>query len=106
MADFFRHVLGLTPVRSEGDMWVFSLPDGSKVEVFGPRSGHDHFPAHPVAEFLVDNVAEATEELERAGVEIVFGPVFFGEDDIAWVLFRAPDGNIYGLTQGRDLEPE
>jgi hypothetical protein len=92
-------------VRGEGDIWVFSLPDGSKVEVFGPESGHDHFPTCPVAEFLVEDVAAATEELKRSGTEIVFGPVHFEEDDVAWVLFRAPDGNVYGLTQGRDLQP-
>jgi hypothetical protein len=38
-------------------------------------------------------------------VPIVWGPVYWeGEDDVAWVHFRAPDGNIYGITQGRDLE--
>lgn len=25
-------------------------------------------------------------------------------DDVAWVHFLAPDGNVYGITQGRDLE--
>ncbi|MGH2554575.1 MAG: VOC family protein [Actinomycetota bacterium] len=90
MASFFEQVLGLTRERSEGDIWVFSLPDGSKVEVFGPSSGHDHFPSCPVAEFLVENVAAATEELKRAGVEIIFGPVFFEEDDVAWVLLPRP----------------
>jgi catechol 2,3-dioxygenase-like lactoylglutathione lyase family enzyme len=105
MAEFFQRVLGLSQMSSDGDMWVFNLPDGCKIEVFGPGSGHEHFPACPVAEFLVDDVAAATEELKGAGVEIVFGPVHFEENDIAWVLFRAPDENVYGLTQGRDLEP-
>jgi len=35
----------------------------------------------------------------------VFGPIRGeGDDDEAWVHFRAPDGNIYEITQGRDLE--
>jgi hypothetical protein len=57
-------------------------------------------------EFLINDVAAATQELRAAGVPVVSGPVYWeGEDDVAWVHFRAPDGNIYGLTQGRDLEP-
>ena len=58
-----------------------------------------------MVEFFTDDVAAATEELRTAGVPIISGPVFWhGEDDVAWVHFRAPDGNIYGITQGRDLE--
>jgi hypothetical protein len=74
------------------------------VEVFGP-SENKHFTTGPVVEFFTDDVAAATEELRAAGVPIISGPVFWeGEDDVAWVHFRAPDGNIYGITQGRDLE--
>jgi hypothetical protein len=42
----------------------------------------------------------------RAFGPAVCGPKRDGEEDVAWVHFRAPDGNIYGITQGRDLEPE
>jgi predicted enzyme related to lactoylglutathione lyase len=104
-ADFFGGVLGLRFSHSGDGVWVFQLPDGSKVEVFGP-SENQHFITGPVVEFLTDDVTAATEELRKAGVPIVSGPVYFeGEDDVAWVHFRAPDGNIYGITQGRDLEP-
>lgn len=27
------------------------------------------------------------------------------DDDAAWAHFRAPDGNVYELTQGQDLSP-
>jgi hypothetical protein len=74
---------------------------GRGVWPFAERALHDG----PVAEFLTDDVAGAAEELREVGVPIVFGPVFWeGEDGVAWVHFRAPDGNIYGITQGRDLE--
>jgi len=103
MADFFGRVLGLRFSHSDQDMWVFQLPDGSKAEVFGP-SHNEHFTTGPVVEFLTEDVGAATEELRAAGVPIVSGPVYWeGEDDVAWVHFRAPDGNIYGITQGRDL---
>jgi hypothetical protein len=100
----FGRVLGLHFRHCEDELWVFKLPDGSKVEVFGP-SGNEHFTTGPVVEFFTDDVAAATDELRVAGVPIVSGPVFLeGEDDVAWVHFRAPDGNIYGITQGHDLE--
>lgn len=105
MADFFLKVLGLRFSHSGGDVWVLQLPDGSKAEVFGP-SQNTHFTTGPVVEYFTDDVAAATEELRAAGVPIISGPVFWdGEDDVAWVHFRASDGNIYGITQGRDLEP-
>jgi catechol 2,3-dioxygenase-like lactoylglutathione lyase family enzyme len=78
---------------------MLKLPDGGKVEVFGSDSDvNRYFTTGPVAGFLVDNVQDATAELQSAGVEIVFGS---GVDDSgnAWVHFRAPDGNIYEFTQ-------
>jgi len=106
MADFFGRVLGIRlDTRVADDFWVFQLPDGSKVEVFGPRSHNQHFTTGPVPGFLVHNVDAATEELRAAGIPIVSGPTRGeGDDDEAWVHFRGPDGNIYEITQGRDLE--
>jgi catechol 2,3-dioxygenase-like lactoylglutathione lyase family enzyme len=104
MADLLQTVLGLRLVYTDLDMWVFQLPDGSKVEVFGPRSHNEHFTTGPVPGFLVDDLASATEELRAAGVPIVSGPTFWpGEDDVGWVHFLAPDGRLYEITQGRDL---
>ena len=96
---FFRDLLGLPVVWQDGDFWVLKAPDGSKVEVFGPETPvNRHFTTGPVAGFLVDDVAAAAEELRGAGVEIVYES---GVDDFgnAWVHFRAPDGNLYELTQ-------
>jgi catechol 2,3-dioxygenase-like lactoylglutathione lyase family enzyme len=96
---FFRDVLGLRLELDEPDFWMMKLPDGSKVEVFGPGSDvNRHFTTGPVAGFLVDDVQSATEELRSADVEVLFGPVT-GPGGKAWVHFRAPDGNIYEFTQ-------
>jgi catechol 2,3-dioxygenase-like lactoylglutathione lyase family enzyme len=104
MADLFGKVLGIRFSHRSADDWVFQLPDGSKVEVFGPRSDNPHFTTGPVPGFLVDNVEAATEELRAAGIPIVSGPIRWeGEGDVAWVHFRGPDGNIYEITQGLDL---
>jgi catechol 2,3-dioxygenase-like lactoylglutathione lyase family enzyme len=94
MVDFLRDVLGADVDHEESDFAVFKLPDGAKVEIFGPSSHYNpHFTTGPVGGFLVQDVHAATEELRAAGIEIVQEP---GEN--FWAHFRAPDGNIYELT--------
>lgn len=98
-AAFFRDVLGLRLDLEQPGFWMLKLPDGSKVEIFGPDSPvNRHFTTGPVAGFLVDDVAAAADELRTAGAEILLES---GTDDSgnAWVHFRAPDGNIYEVTQ-------
>jgi catechol 2,3-dioxygenase-like lactoylglutathione lyase family enzyme len=95
---FFRDVLGLPVGLQRPGFCMMKLPDGSKVEVFGPATDMNrHFTTGPVAGFLVDDVFAATEELRSAGTEIVLEPEH-DERGNAWAHFRAPDGNIYELT--------
>ncbi len=96
---FFRDVLGLSPALLAPGFWLMVLPDGSKVEVFGPASpANRHFTTGPVAGFLVDDVPAAAAELRAAGVEVLLeSEVDAGGN--AWVHFRAPDGNVYEVTQ-------
>ena len=94
---FFRDVLGVPLVEVGPDFAWSRLSDSSQFEIFGAGdTEHAHFTTGPVPEFLVDDVHEAVAELEAAGVE-VFGPPR-GSGDAQWVHFRAPDGNVYGLT--------
>ena len=96
---FFRDVLGLRLDLDLDGFWMLRLPDGSKVEVFAPDSPFNrHFTTGPVAGFLVDDVFTGAEELRAAGAEILLEPVI-DDSGNAWVHFRAPDGNIYELTQ-------
>jgi len=96
---FFREVLGLRLELEHPGFWMLKLPDGSKVEVFGPDTAvNRHFTTGPVAGFLVDDVNAATAELRSAGVEILLEPGVDGSGN-AWVHLRAPDGNIYEFTQ-------
>ena len=86
MADLFGKVLRIPFSHGEKDFWVFQLPDGSKVEVFGPQSDNRHFTTGPVPGFLVDDVDAATEALRASRIPIVSGPIRReGEDDVAWV---------------------
>lgn len=100
---FFRDVLGLRLEVDQPGFWKMKLPDGSKVEVFGRDSEvNQHFTTGPVTGFLVDDLQGATQELRSAGVEIMTGPVT-DQNGIAWVHFRAPDGNIYELTHDPEV---
>ena len=92
LAYFYEHVLGLRLVHTEPDFWVFELPDGRHVEVFGDGyPGKEHFSTGPVAGFAVRDLPAAVTELERAGIELL------GEPGPTWQHFRGPDGNVYEL---------
>ena len=63
MVDFFERTLALRPMHGGDDMRAFRLPDGSIAEVFGPSQNEHALTTGPVVEFLVEDVAAATEEL-------------------------------------------
>jgi catechol 2,3-dioxygenase-like lactoylglutathione lyase family enzyme len=93
LARFYSAVLGLRLILHEPDFWVFELPDGSHVEVFGPgAAGHDYFTTGPVVGFAVGDLAAAVDELRSAGVELL------GDAGPTWQHFRAPDGYVYELV--------
>jgi len=99
---FFRDLLGVELEPVSADFAWSRMPNTSQLEVFGPTDrDHTGFTTGPVPEFLVDDVSAALEELRAAGVEIVGQPHIEGEGGRAgWLHFRAPDGNVYGLTNG------
>jgi catechol 2,3-dioxygenase-like lactoylglutathione lyase family enzyme len=100
MVTFYRDVLRLSLEHEDGEFAIFRLPDGSKAEVFGPSdTEHTHFSKGPVVGFLVDNVETARKSLEAEGIEFI-GPIHEWEPTgEAWSHFRAPDGNVYEITQ-------
>jgi catechol 2,3-dioxygenase-like lactoylglutathione lyase family enzyme len=94
---FFRDVLGVPLTEVEPDFGWSRMPDSSQFEVFGPSDvEHRYFATGPVPEFLVDDLPAALAELRAAGVEILGEPNVRGRE--GWLHFRAPDGNVYGLT--------
>ena len=100
MVTFYRDVLRLSLDHEDGGFAIFRLPDGSKAEGFGPSdTEHTHFSKGPVVGFLVDNVETARKSLEAEGIEFI-GPIHEWEPTgEAWSHFRAPDGNVYEITQ-------
>lgn len=103
MTAFCRDVLGLREAYDDGRFGIYDTASGDRVEVFGPGAptGPGQFDTnHVVAGFLVDDLAAATNELTRSGVELLGG-----RNDAAhssWQHFRAPDGNVYELKEVRD----
>ena len=100
LMSFYRDVMGLELEHEEQDFAVFKLPDGSKAEVFGPSDDeHRHFDTGPVAGFLVEDIDAARSHLESGGAEFI-GPVHrWPASGDAWSHFRAPDGNVYEISQ-------
>ena len=96
---FYRDGLGLPAEHEEAGFAVFRLPDGTQVEVFGPQDEeHRHFTTGPVAGFRVEDIDSVRPDLERAGAAF-FGPTLGEPGGYRWAHFRAPDGNVYELTE-------
>ncbi|MCU1443612.1 MAG: hypothetical protein JWQ59_1762 [Cryobacterium sp.] len=93
LADFYQHVLGLRLDYTEPGFWVFELPNGTHIEVFGlDYPGKEHFTTGPVIGFTVSDLPGAVTELQAAGVELL------GKPGPTWQHFRGPDGNVYEVN--------
>ena len=97
---FMARAIGRDPWIDRPGFAVFDLPNGDRVEVFGPGGTAPPQEA-PVAGFLVEDVDAARGELETVGIEFI-GPVGRSDDGNAWTHFRAPDGHVYELTSRPD----
>jgi catechol 2,3-dioxygenase-like lactoylglutathione lyase family enzyme len=96
MAEFVEQTLGLTRVEVGGvEADMFELPDGAKFAVAGPRGMGD---TDRSIGFLVESLADAVAELQRAGVE-VDEPA--ENEQQRYAHFRAPDGRLYELVENR-----
>ena len=102
MRDFFGRIAGDPHIDDDG-FAVWDLPNGDRLEVFGPGGDDPPFEDAPVAGFLVDDVAAARAELEQLdGVDFI-GPIHDdGGSGNRWSHFRAPDGHVYEVTNRPD----
>ena len=97
MLHMYRDVMGLPITHEEPGFVVLELPNGDLVEIFGDDSPDNTFFTHPVAGFLVDDIAAARAEMESQGIEFI-GSIEGEEGGYSWTHFRAPDGFVYELT--------
>jgi predicted enzyme related to lactoylglutathione lyase len=95
---FYSEVFGLPKVAEEEGFAAFRLPTGDHIEVFAADvEDHRHFSTGPVVGFEVDDIDAARAEMEALGIELLIPT---GEGTTSrWAHFRAPDGNIYELTE-------
>lgn len=97
MLDFCQNVLGLKPAVVKPGFAALDMPNGDRFEIFGVERPNVKFYTHPVAAFLVDDIAAARVEMEAYGIEFI-DPIHTEEDGSAWTHFRAPDGFVYSLN--------
>ncbi len=97
MLHMYRDVMGLPVTHEEQGFVVMELPNGDLVEIFGDDSPDNMFFTHPVAGFLVDDIAAARAEMESQGIEFI-GSIEGEAGGYSWTHFRAPDGFVYELT--------
>lgn len=105
---FYKELLGLD-VKEEDEMGLrINLPKGGSVFVY-PKENHE--PAtFTIMNFIVDNIDEAVEELERLGITferyegfnqdekgIARGKSADQGPDVAW--FKDPAGNILAVLE-------
>lgn len=102
MKVLFGDVLGLPLAYEDPDLVRFSLVSGETVEVFGPNDQrHTFFTTGPVAGFEVDDVQQASAELDAAGIEVIGGVQWSrAVESYGWLSFRGPDGTIYSIHEG------
>jgi len=100
MTDFCRDLMGLKQTLLQPGFAIFDLPNGDRLEIFGPEESENQFMTHPVAGFLVDDIVAARAEMEAKGIEFI-GPIEGETDDYQWTHFRAPDGFVYELTYSK-----
>jgi catechol 2,3-dioxygenase-like lactoylglutathione lyase family enzyme len=99
MLRLLRDVMGLRVEFEEESTVELSLPNDDRVQLFAPgHRYHDILGTEGTTLLPLFEVADAEAaraELEEAGFELL-GPVE-RDERWAWINFRAPDGNIYGL---------
>ena len=78
--------------------FMFRLPDGSKMEVFGPEPNGPALRHGSGCGILGFQCVRSHRRLRSGGAEILLEPETDSSDN-AWVHVRAPDGNTYELIQ-------
>ena len=100
---FFRDVLRIPAIHEEPGFSMLQLHDAERdfVEVFAPDNSFAAlYSTGPVVGLLVDDIEQAWDELDAAGVDLI-GPIEWlrGLDGYGWFHVRGPDGNVYAIVQ-------
>ena len=94
------NVMGLKPVMEFEGIKVFTTADGTLLELYKkstvPPFGYNGSVAFG---FRVDDIGIASEELRKAGCELLGEINRVPEMNYAYRHFKGPDGLVYGLNE-------
>ncbi len=94
------NVMGLKPVMEFEGIKVFTTADGTLLELYKkstvPPFGYNGSVAFG---FRVDDIEKASEELKKAGCELLGEINRVPEMNYAYRHFKGPDGLVYGLNE-------
>jgi predicted enzyme related to lactoylglutathione lyase len=90
----------LTPMMEMEGVSVFSMPNGTILELYLPQAvppfGYNNAVAFG---FRVDDIEAASREVAQAGCELLGQITRIQELGYAYRHFRGPDGRVYGLNE-------
>jgi len=90
----------LTPMMEMEGVSVFSMPNGTILELYLPQAvppfGYNNAVAFG---FRVDDIEAASREVAQAGCELLGQITRVEELGYAYRHFRGPDGRVYGLNE-------
>ena len=102
MGKLATETMGLSPLMEFPGVAIFSLPDGTLLELYikGTEPAYGYNDDGVAFGFRVDDLESASTQLEAAGSELL-GEINRAEMDgkpYAYRHFRAPNGRVYGLN--------
>ncbi len=100
MKKLVTETFGLTPMMEMEGVSVFSMPNGTILELYLPQAvppfGYNNAVAFG---FRVDDIEAASREVAQAGCELLGQITRVEELGYAYRHFRGPDGRVYGLNE-------
>ena len=91
---------GLAPMMEMEGISVFSMPNGTLLELYLPQTVPPYGYNNAIAlGFRVDDVEAAFREVAQAGCELLGQITGVPEFGYAYRHFRGPDGRVYGLNE-------
>ncbi len=97
------NTFNLTPTMEMDGFALFSLPDGTALELYVPQTVPDYgYNAALAFGFRVDDIEVASAAVETAGGELLGQITRLEEMGYAYRHFRGPDGRVYGLNEQRE----
>jgi hypothetical protein len=92
---------GLAPEVEAGGMVLFTMPNGTMLELNEPQAASADYGSNDglVFGFRVDDVEAASAAVEAAGCELLGEITRVEEVAYAYRRFRGPDGRVYSLNE-------